>query len=59
MMQRKPKKPRFRRVLLKLSGEALIGEQGFGVDPRMRPGSPRKSRKFMPSVSTVAATSAW
>jgi len=28
-------KPRYKRVLLKLSGEALIGEQGFGVDPRM------------------------
>lgn len=28
-------KPRFRRVLLKLSGEALMGGQGFGVDPVM------------------------
>jgi uridylate kinase len=28
-------KPRFQRVLLKLSGEALIGGQGFGVDPAM------------------------
>ena len=27
--------PRFRRVLLKLSGEALMGEQGYGVDPAM------------------------
>jgi len=27
--------PKFRRVLLKLSGEALIGEQGYGVDPKM------------------------
>jgi uridylate kinase len=27
--------PYYKRVLLKLSGEALIGEQGFGVDPRM------------------------
>jgi uridylate kinase len=27
--------PRYRRVLLKLSGEALMGGQGFGVDPRM------------------------
>jgi uridylate kinase len=25
--------PVYRRVLLKLSGEALIGEQGFGIDP--------------------------
>ncbi|NLT66378.1 MAG: UMP kinase [Acidobacteria bacterium] len=28
-------RPRFRRVLLKLSGEALMGGQGFGVDPIM------------------------
>jgi uridylate kinase len=28
-------KSRFRRVLLKLSGEALMGEQGYGVDPVM------------------------
>ncbi|MBP1600165.1 MAG: pyrH [Acidobacteria bacterium] len=28
-------KPRYKRVLLKLSGEALMGNQGFGVDPRM------------------------
>ena len=25
--------PRFKRVLLKLSGEALMGDQQFGVDP--------------------------
>ena len=28
-------KPRFQRVLLKLSGEALMGGQGYGVDPIM------------------------
>jgi len=27
------KKPRFRRLLLKLSGEALMGEKSFGIDP--------------------------
>jgi uridylate kinase len=27
--------PAYRRVLLKLSGEALMGEQGFGVDPEV------------------------
>lgn len=26
-------RPRFERVLLKISGEALMGEQGFGLDP--------------------------
>jgi uridylate kinase len=27
--------PAYRRVLLKLSGEALMGEQGFGIDPEV------------------------
>lgn len=28
-----PKKPNYKRVILKLSGEALAGGQGFGIDP--------------------------
>lgn len=28
-------KPKFKRVLLKLSGEALMGNKSFGIDPRM------------------------
>jgi uridylate kinase len=28
-------KPKYRRVVLKLSGEVLMGSQGFGVDPAM------------------------
>lgn len=31
---KKEGKAKYHRVLLKLSGEALMGEQGFGVDPR-------------------------
>lgn len=27
--------PKFRKILLKLSGEALMGNQGFGIEPRM------------------------
>jgi uridylate kinase len=27
--------PRYHRVLLKLSGEALMGEQGYGIDPQI------------------------
>ncbi|PWT94217.1 MAG: UMP kinase [Acidobacteria bacterium] len=27
--------PAYRRVLLKLSGEALMGEQGYGIDPKV------------------------
>ncbi len=30
-----PAEPKYRRVLLKLSGEALMGEQGYGIDPEM------------------------
>ena len=29
----KAKKPRFKRILLKLSGEALMGDESFGIDP--------------------------
>jgi len=35
MQESTRRKPRYKRVLLKLSGEALMGNQGFGVDPRM------------------------
>ena len=28
-----PRSPAYKRVLLKLSGEALMGEQGYGIDP--------------------------
>jgi uridylate kinase len=30
--------PRFKRILLKLSGEALMGERGFGIDPAVLAG---------------------
>src|SRR5690554_4717370 len=29
------KSPRYKRILLKLSGEALMGELGFGIDPKV------------------------
>jgi uridylate kinase len=32
---REASKPKFTRVLLKLSGEALMGEQGYGIDPQV------------------------
>ncbi|MDT9106014.1 UMP kinase, partial [Escherichia coli] len=28
-------KPMYRRILLKLSGEALMGDEGFGIDPKV------------------------
>ncbi len=31
--QAQPPEPKYRRVLLKLSGEALMGESGYGIDP--------------------------
>lgn len=31
----KDKKPKFKRILLKLSGEALAGDKGFGIDPQV------------------------
>jgi uridylate kinase len=35
MKEPSQRKSRYKRVLLKLSGEALMGAQGYGVDPRM------------------------
>ena len=32
-MWMKAKQPRFKRILLKLSGEALMGDESFGIDP--------------------------
>jgi uridylate kinase len=34
-MDSSPATPAYRRVLLKLSGEALMGEQAFGIDPNV------------------------
>lgn len=34
-MPNKDSHPRYKRILLKLSGEALSGEQGFGIDPKV------------------------
>jgi uridylate kinase len=34
-MSRPAEKLRYRRVLLKISGEALAGERGFGIEPRV------------------------
>ena len=28
-----PRKPAYKRILLKISGEALMGTQGFGINP--------------------------
>jgi uridylate kinase len=33
-----PKKPVYRRVLLKMSGEALVGDQSYGIDPKILDG---------------------
>ncbi len=35
MNQPERETPRFKRILLKLSGEALMGDQGFGISPDM------------------------
>jgi len=34
-MPDKPKDKKFKRILLKLSGEALMGSEGFGIDPKV------------------------
>lgn len=35
MMMSQPQSSIYKRVLLKLSGEALMGEEGYGIDPQM------------------------
>ena len=32
---RKMSRPKYKRILLKLSGEALMGKEGFGIDPQV------------------------
>jgi len=51
-----PGRPRFSRVLLKLSGEALIGGQGFGVDPAMASRIAEEIREIHEIGVQVAAT---
>ncbi len=34
-MPEKQESPKYKRILLKLSGEALMGDQGFGISPEM------------------------
>ena len=39
-------KPKFKRVLLKLSGEALMGNKSFGIDPQMLDSIARQIKKI-------------
>ena len=39
--------PKYKRILIKLSGEALAGERGVGIDIKTVQNMPKKSRKFM------------
>ena len=58
---------RYRRILLKLSGEALLGDRQYGVDPAFcafiaRPGRDRSTGSASRSASSSAAatsSAAW
>jgi uridylate kinase len=39
-----PQKPSYKRIMLKLSGEALAGQQGYGIDPDIIMGIAREIR---------------
>ncbi len=56
MAQRRGKETKYRRVLLKLSGEALMGAQGFGVDPGMAGRIAEEIREIHSIGIEVAAT---
>ncbi len=47
---------KYRRVLLKLSGEALMGEREYGLDPAMRRAHRRRDRS---RCTRSASRSAW
>jgi len=55
-MARRSGKSRYRRVLLKLSGEALMGTQGYGVDPLMADGIAAEVGEIHALGVQVAAT---
>ncbi len=38
---------KFKRILLKLSGESLMGKQSFGIDPERLVIMQSRSRKYM------------
>ena len=41
------RKPSYKRIMLKLSGEALAGQQGYGIDPDMIMGIAREIREVV------------
>jgi len=55
-VETQPGVPKYRRILLKLSGEALMGDQGFGVDPKMAARIAEEIREIHELGVEVAAT---
>ena len=43
-------KSAYRRILLKLSGEALMGEEGFGIDPKVLDRMAQEIKELVESV---------
>ena len=50
--------PKYKRVLLKISGEALAGDKHFGLDFQVMAGWPTSSRSAWPWASRWAWSSA-
>ncbi len=46
--------PAYKRVLLKLSGEALMGEEGYGIDPKVTQSIAMKIRRIVEANVQVA-----
>ena len=55
MAQQLSARPRYKRILLKLSGEALMGSEEFGIDPKVLDRMALKSASW----SGSACRSAW
>lgn len=48
---------KYKRVLLKLSGESLMGEKQYGIDEKRLPNMPHKSKRFMNKAYKSASLS--
>ena len=48
-------KRHFKRIVLKLSGEALAGDQGFGINPDVLKSSHKKSQLWQKSTDLEIA----
>ena len=52
-------KPAYQRILLKLSGEALQGEEGFGIDPTILDRMASRSKRIVLTRCSSRCCNRW